>query len=204
MIKNIVFDLGNVLLTFVPSDFLDSMHYPGEIKAMILADVFKSREWQMLDSGDIDTPGAIETISKASSLRREEIARIFNLRREMLTPIETNVKLLPELKKQGFRLYFLSNFPADIWEDVRDTHSFFNYFDGGLISALEKVAKPDKRIYKILFERYDLLPGECLYIDDLEPNVRAAEETGMTGIFTHGSSDITELIRIALPGTFRW
>jgi putative hydrolase of the HAD superfamily len=200
MIKNIVFDLGNVLLTFVPSEFLDSRNYPEKLKTQILADIFKSREWQMLDSGDIDTPGAIETITKASSLRREEIARIFNLRKEMLSPIETNVNLLPALKKQGFRLYFLSNFPADIWEDVRNTHSFFKYFDGGLISAVEKVAKPDKRIYKILLGRYDILPAECLYIDDLEPNVIAAEETGMKVILTHGSTNITELIKKALPG----
>lgn len=194
MIKNIVFDLGNVLFTFVPSDFLDSKKYPEKIKKLILSDVFGSHEWQMLDSGELNTTQAIEAIAKRSSLQRDEILRIFDLRQEMLQPIPSNVKLLPELKKQGFRLYFLSNFPADIWNDVRSSFSFFNNFDGGLISAEVKVKKPDRRIYELLLKEYSIHPHECLYIDDLEPNVRTAEALGMIGMYTAGSRDIGEMV----------
>lgn len=198
MIKNIIFDLGNVLISFKPSEFLDSKNYPEQTKALILSDIFGSPEWQLLDSGDLNVDQAVEGIMKNSLLERDQIMRIFDLRQEILFPIDNNVKILPELKKQGFRLYFLSNFPIDIWEEVKNGYSLFEYFDGGLISAEAKVSKPDRRIYAILMQRYSLKPEECLYIDDLEPNVIAAESTGMKGIVTFGSLEISQKIREAL------
>jgi FMN phosphatase YigB (HAD superfamily) len=96
------------------------------------------------------------------------------------------VSLLPELKKQGLRLYFLSNFPGDIFEEIRSGYYFFKYFDGGIISAEVKHSKPDIRIYRALIDKYSLIPEESLFIDDIEVNVMAAEETGMKGFITYG------------------
>jgi glucose-1-phosphatase len=198
MIKNIVFDLGNVLLSFRPSEFFDKKRYPENIKTTILIDIFSSKEWKMLDNGDINTSEAIESIALKSSLKKEEIALVFNLRSELMFPLDQNVRLLPDLKKRGFRLYFLSNFPIDIFEEVKTGYYFFKYFDGGIISAEVKYSKPDCRIYEILMERYSLIPGECLFIDDLEINVKAAEKTGMKGLFTSGSLEISKEIEKAI------
>ena len=136
----------------------------------------------MLDNGDINTKEAIDSIALKSSLNKDEIAHIFNLRHEMIFPLDQNVRLLPDLKKQGFRLYFLSNFPMDLFEEVKTGYYFFKYFDGGVISAEAKASKPDRKIYEILLEKYSLIPEECLFIDDLEINVKAAEATGMNGL----------------------
>jgi glucose-1-phosphatase len=198
MIKNIVFDLGNVLISFRPSEYFDKKSYPENIIATILSDIFASREWSLLDSGEISTRDAIESIALTSSLTKEEIARIFDLRTDLMFPLEQNVKLLPELKEQGFRLYFLSNFPPDIFEEIRTGYSFFGYFDGGIISGEVKYSKPDKRIYEILLEKYKLEPKESLFIDDLEKNVRAAESAGMKGLFTFGSKEISKELKNAL------
>jgi epoxide hydrolase-like predicted phosphatase len=186
MIKNIVFDLGNVLVSFKPSEYFDKKNYPQNIKETILTDIFGSKEWLMLDNGDISAMEAIEGISLKSTLNKEEITHIFNLRSDIIFPLDQNVKVLPELKKQGFRLYFLSNFPMDVFEEVKTGYYFFKYFDGGLISAEAKASKPDSRIYNILLDKYSLIPEECLFIDDLEINVKAAEETGMKGLVTFG------------------
>ena len=118
-------------------------------------------------------------------------------------PLDQNVKLLPELKKQGFSLYFLSNFPADIFEEIRSGYYFFKYFDGGIISAEAKLSKPDSRIYKKLMKKYSLLPEESLFIDDLEANVKAAESIGMKGLVTFGSLEISGEINKALTSTYR-
>ncbi len=198
MIKNVVFDLGNVLISFRPAEYFDKKQYPGELKSRILNDVFASTEWRLLDNGDITLPEAVDAIALKSSLKREEIARIFDLRTDLIFPLATNVKMLPELKKQGFRLYFLSNFPLDIFDEVRDRYSFFSYFDGGLISAVARSSKPDPGIYSMFFERYSLLPEECLYIDDIEVNVRAAEAFGAKGIVADGSDSISGIVRNAL------
>jgi putative hydrolase of the HAD superfamily len=198
MIKNIIFDLGNVLISFRPSEYFDKKNYPATIKARILDDIFRSKEWLLLDSGEITTAEAIDSISKRSSLKSEEIAHIFNLRTDIIFPLDSNIKLLPELKKQGFKLYYLSNFPLDIFDEVKDGYYFFKYFDGGLISAEVKSSKPDKRIYEILLERFLLKAEECLFIDDIEINVKSAEALGMRGIFTAGSPEISREVEGAL------
>ena len=194
MIKNIVFDLGNVLISFRPSEYFDKKNYPETIKTTILTDIFGSEEWGMLDKGEISTSEAIDAIALKSSLKKEEIAHIFNLRTDLLFPLDQNVKLLPDLKKRGFRLYFLSNFPMDIFEEVKTGYYFFKYFDGGIISAEVKFSKPDIRIYEILLTKYSLIAEECLYIDDLELNVKAAERAGMKSLFTFGSQEISKEI----------
>ena len=201
MIKNLVFDLGNVLISFRPSEYLDQKNYPENIKTKILSEIFGSKEWVMLDNGTINTRQAIDSIAAHSSLKKEEIAHIFNLRSELLFPLDENVRLLPELKKQGFRLFFLSNFPLDLYEEVKTGYYFFKYFDGGVISAEAKVSKPDSRIYDILLKKYSLTPEECLYIDDIEINVKAGEAAGMKGLVTFGSPAISKEIEKALaPG----
>lgn len=203
MIKNIVFDLGNVLISFRPSEFFDKKGYPENIKTTILADIFASKEWLRLDNGEINTKEAIDAISLKSSLKREEIAHIFNLRKELIFPLDENVRLLPDLKKRGFRLFFLSNFPMDLFEEVKTDYYFFKYFDGGIISAEAKVSKPDIKFYIILLKKYSLVPEECLYIDDLEINVRVAESLGMKGLFTFGSTVISKEIENALKTVSR-
>jgi epoxide hydrolase-like predicted phosphatase len=201
MIKNIIFDLGNVLISFRPSEYFDQKNYPENIKAVILSDIFGSKEWLMLDNGMISTHEAIDAIASKSSLKKEEIAHIFNLRTDLLFPIDGNVRLLPELKKQGFRMFFLSNFPMDVFEEVKTGYYFFKYFDGGVISAEVKVSKPDSRIYDFLLKKYSLVPSECLYIDDIEINVKEAEAAGMKGLVTFGSLEISREIEKALTLT---
>jgi putative hydrolase of the HAD superfamily len=198
MIKNLIFDLGNVLISFKPAEYFEKNKYPDNIRNTILSDIFGSKEWLMLDNGEITTPEAIEAISKRSSLNNKEIAHIFNLRTDLMFPLDTNVRLLPELKKRGFMLYFLSNFPGDIFEEIRSGYYFFKYFDGGLISAEVKSSKPDAGIYKIILEKYSLAANECLFIDDIEKNVRTAESLGMKGIVTYGSLEISKEIEKAL------
>jgi putative hydrolase of the HAD superfamily len=198
MVKNIIFDLGNVLISFKPSEYFDKKKYPETIKATILSDIFGSKEWQMLDKGEITTSEAIDAIAIRSTLNKEEIAHIFNLRTDLMFPLDQNVRLLPELKKQGFRLYYLSNFPLDIFEEIRTGYYFFKFFDGGLISSEVKSSKPESRIYEIFLERYSLIAEECLYIDDIEINVKSAEAIGMKGLFTNDSLEISKKIQDAI------
>jgi putative hydrolase of the HAD superfamily len=192
MIRNLVFDLGNVLISFVPSDYLVKKNYPGTIRNTILKDIFQSDEWKMLDNGDITVSEAIESIAPKSSLRREEIALVFSFRRDIMFPLDENARLLPGLRKKGFKLYYLSNFPLDVFEEIKNDYYFFRHFDGGIISSEVKLSKPDVRIYECLFRKYGLIPSESLYIDDLEENVRAAESAGMPGMTTNGSPCIAE------------
>ena len=198
MIKNIVFDLGNVLISFKPSEFLDKKGYSSEEKNIILNDIFNSQEWTRIDKGEITTPEAIDLISVKSSLKKAEISSFFDLRRDILYPVKQNIKILPALKKQGYRLYFLSNFPDDLFDEVYSGNAFFRYFSGGIISARVKAAKPDRKIFDILLEKYSLIPEECLFIDDIETNILTAKTVGMKAIWLYDSLDLKQLIEEAL------
>jgi len=192
MIRNIIFDLGNVLISFRPSEYLEKNNYPPEIRDIILRDIFSSQEWLLIDNGNLTPEEAIHKISRRSKLKMSEIVRIFNKRTDIMFPIESNVRLLPELKKRGFKLYYLSNFPLDIFDEIKNGYPFFRHFDGGLISAEVKHSKPDVRFYKILFKKYGIIPEESLYIDDIESNVIAAEFLGMKGIHLSEKESLEE------------
>jgi HAD superfamily hydrolase (TIGR01509 family) len=203
MIKNIVFDLGNVLISFKPAEYFEKSGYPEKEKNVIINDIFSSREWKLIDNGDITTGEAIEKIVARSSLKQHEIASVFNLRREILYPVDKNIKLLPGLKKRGFKLYYLSNFPDDIFDAVYNEYPFFNFFDGGIISSRVNASKPDRKIFKILLDKYFLTANECLFIDDIELNVQSASSVGMTAICALESADLSELIEKELGSVFK-
>jgi putative hydrolase of the HAD superfamily len=192
MIRNIVFDLGNVLISFRPEEYLLKNNYPEAKRKIIHSDIFGSIEWLLLDNGEISTVEAIDRIAEKSSLRREEIALIFNKRTEIMSDIDENVKLIPRLKKDGYRLYYLSNFPVDIFDEVKRSYSFFKYFDGGIISAVVRYSKPNPEIFRLLLEKYGLSANECLFIDDHEENTIVAVSIGMKGFFTSGSTNISD------------
>ena len=111
MITNIIFDLGNVLLSWKPGEYLEKSGYDKDTVRKILNDIFISPEWLGLDNGDLTQEEAIEKISSRSSLEKDFISSLFNLRTKIIFPLTDNINLLPELKRKGFKLYFLSNFP---------------------------------------------------------------------------------------------
>ncbi|MFO7619844.1 MAG: HAD family phosphatase [Bacteroidales bacterium] len=197
-IKNIIFDLGNVLISFNPEEYLIKKDYSRHIRETIMNDIFLSQEWKSLDNGDITTPEAIDSIALKSSLTRDEINVVFNFRSDIMFPLDQNARLLPGLKKQGFKLFYLSNFPLDTFEEISNGYFFFRHFDGGVISSEAKLTKPDLRIYELLLRQYSLRASESLFIDDLEVNVKAAISVGMNGLTTFGEPDISAMLAEAL------
>lgn len=182
MITSIIFDLGNVLINWKPAEYLENNGFEEPEKSLILDNVFHSREWLMLDNGDITTSEAIKLIGAKSTLPESKIRGVFDLRLKIISPVNPNTNLLPELKKRGYGLYFLSNFPDDIFDEVKNKYEFFRYFNGGEISARLKASKPDEKIFRLFLSKYSLSPGECIFIDDSDANAGAAEKTGMKAI----------------------
>ena len=93
-----------------------------------------------------------------------------------------SVALLKELKSSGYGIYGLTNWSAEKIGYAFSNYDFFRLFDGIVVSGDEKVAKPDPKIYRILLERYGLVPGECVFLDDNADNVKAAEALGINAI----------------------
>jgi len=195
MIRNIIFDLGNVLLSWKPEEFLHKNGWDNDSRKMIMNQIFRSQEWLLLDNGDISLTEAAERIASRTSLRIPEILDVFDLRMRILFPLDHNIKVLPALKKQGYRLYYLSNFPGDIFDEVQNKYELFRYFDGGIISARVRLSKPDPEIFRLLMQMYSLVPEESVFIDDIAANSDAAGSVGITGVHLHDPDLLHSILR---------
>lgn len=182
MYKNIIFDLGNVVLDYNPVAYLKEKFNDNKVEEIILDTVFKSEEWPMLDRGVITEEEAIERIVNRDIKNKEFIEIAFENWYEMLRPLNDTVMLIKELKNKGFNLYYLSNFHLKAFDYVIKKNEVFKLFDGGVVSFKEKLLKPEKEIYTKILEAYDLKADECIFIDDVFENVEGANKEGIKGI----------------------
>lgn len=191
MYKNIIFDLGNFLLDFNPRDYLKNKISDDKLEDVFKA-VFTSEEWIMLDRGTITEKEAINNIISRNSTYIKEINLAFESWYDILKPIEESINILMSLKKNGYKIYYLSNFHQLAFAEVTKKNSFFELFDGGVVSYEEKLIKPEEDIYKLVLDRYKLNPSETIFIDDTKVNVDAANSIGIKGILFKDSEKLRE------------
>ncbi|WP_160690479.1 HAD family phosphatase [Clostridium sp. C2-6-12] len=181
MIKNVIFDIGNVLLDFEPKEYVKSKVVEEKVEE-VYESIFKSEEWPMLDRGTITEEEAKNNIISRKVENTEFINSVFENWYDILTPIESNVEILKRLNEEGYKVFYLSNFHLAAFEYVTKKHDFFGLFHGGVVSYKEKLLKPEKEIYEKILCEYNLEPKETVFIDDMEVNVQAAINNGMKGI----------------------
>jgi len=194
MIKNVIFDLGRVLINFDPETYLKELGLNIEERKIYLDDIFKGSEWLDLDRGIINEEQAIEKIVSKGRIREEEVRKVLDERIHFFTELNLNSPLVKKVKDNGYKLYILSNFPKIPFEILFKKYEFFRNFDGGVISYEKgvNVIKPDSRIYDILLNKYNLLPEETVFIDDTLVNIEKAEKYGITGIHLPDHKELRE------------
>jgi len=190
MIKNIIFDLGNVLLNYKPMEFLLQFTKDQERINGFISKVSFSRTWFELDRGTITLKKARKILSSRYPEELDLIVPYFEHWLEILTPIKDRIELLEPLKKNGYKLFILSNFIEEAFKYVIEQYGFFSLFDGRVLSYEEKVIKPEKTIYDILVSRYNLIPQECVFLDDHSSFLKPAKQLGMNTILVHQNTDL--------------
>ena len=196
MVKNIVFDMGNVLLRFDRDYFLDAAGVEGEDRKILMNNVYLSVEWARMDRGSMTEVEAAASMCRHIPERLHEKAHLLVDRWDRpILPVEGMTSLVRELKAAGFGIYLLSNSSYrqhEYWPRIPGSE----YFDGTLISADVKYVKPEPEIYRLLYKKYGLIPEECVFIDDSAANIEGAERTGMPGIVFHGdAAELREKLR---------
>ena len=198
MIKNIIFDLGNVIINYnqkkIISNFTDK---EDEIK-YIFDEIFNSPEWTLMDLGDITNDGTIEIINKRNTFKYEKLTQEFLNEWYKKQPINRDiVEIAKILKKNGYNLFVLSNMANQTYEYFKNDE-FFSLCTGIAISAHEHVKKPDEKVYRLLLERYNLNAEECLFIDDDDSgkNYETANRIGIKGrrIMPNQAEDVKKLL----------
>jgi FMN phosphatase YigB (HAD superfamily) len=194
MIKNIVFDIGNVLLYFKPEEYLDSFKFDETIKEKVFQSIFKSKHWVELDRGTLTENEAIDFFCKTSPELQQEIKKVMQDWIGILKPNLETVKILREIKEKNYRMFLLSNFHKSAFEKVSCENEFFNIFDGKIISYEINLIKPEEAIYNRLLKTYDLKAEETLFIDDMKENIETAEKLGIHTILFKDAGSLKDAL----------
>lgn len=194
MIRNIVFDMGMVLMDFFPRELCKTTAPDEATAAQLYHAIFENPDWIGLDKGTV-TEAELTQIAMAmlpAALHPYVQSIMGGLPTNVLRPLPGMPDLVDWVFASGYRVYLLSNAGRNVSEN-REIIPQIDRFNGVMFSVEEKVIKPNPEIYQRLTSRYGLLPQECLFVDDNEKNVLAAQAEGWQGF--HFSGDAAKLRR---------
>ena len=181
MIKNVVFDIGRVLIDFDFEGFVEGL-FGSETGKKLTEAMWNNPDWNELDKGVLPDEAVLRMFIAKAPECEKEIRYTFAKMGECAQMRKGVIELIEKLKADGYGVYYLSNFFEYLMHTAPWCLEFVPYTDGGVFSCHEKITKPDPAVYGILCKKFGLLPGECVFIDDTERNVKAAEIFGMKGI----------------------
>ena len=179
----VVFDIGNVLIQWDPRLLYRSIFENEADADRFLAEVLPP-EWNLeQDRGRSFAEGIAEALARRPDHREEILA--WDTRWHEMVPGEVpgSVEILTALKTAGVPLYAITNFSSEKFAECEQRFPFLaDSFIDVVVSAHERLVKPDPRIYRVLFSRNDLAPENTVFIDDSPANVEAARSVGMHAI----------------------
>ena len=187
-IKNLVFDLGGVLIHYRWKDMLCDYGLTPEEAERVGAEMFDNPQdlWHEFDLGNFDTEAAVAAYREAFPEDGDAIEWFIRHGEYMHVPRPRVWKLVHELKDAGWPIYLLSNYPEELFLKHTEYADFMQDLDGMVVSYKVRLGKPDPAIFRCLCEKYALTPQECLFFDDREANIEGAAAIGMAGrqVFT--------------------
>ncbi len=190
MIKNIIFDVGGVLLEWNPSKFLQELDLPRHF-----GEVFESLLWAMHDGGLLSRQELMEKLPH--HVDKETFSYCISQVSKQLQPIPEMIDLFHTLRRLGYKIFILSNMPHEMHQELIQLHDFFTHPEGQIFSYQVKAIKPQPQIYEALLKTYQLNPEESVFIDDRYDNIVAAKRLRIKAIhcqsFDQVLSDLTKL-----------
>lgn len=192
-IKNIIFDFGGVLVDWNPI-YLYQHHFDNEGDMNYFFENICTQTWNEEQDCGRSLADGTKILQAQFPEFHDKIQLYYDQWGTMLkSDISATVEVLYELKPK-FKLYGLTNFSAENIGKTYKRYAFFKEFDGIVVSGDEKLIKPDKRFYQILFDRYQVNPEETIFIDDNYNNIIAGRELGLHCIHFNESIDLRAAI----------
>lgn len=181
--KNIIFDFGNVLMTFNAREIVSKFTSNKEEQDFLVDNVVNSPEWGglgLIDTGYLSREEIINLINDRSNNKYKDLVIDFMNNFHKYRHVQQEVvEIIKGLKKQGYKIYLLSNTNEYSYEEVIKDIEYL--FDGEALSYQLHMIKPYEGIYKYLIDKYDINPEETLFIDDREDNMKTANSLGING-----------------------
>jgi HAD superfamily hydrolase (TIGR01509 family) len=195
LLKNIVFDIGGVLLEYKPQEYL-AKKYAMDLAWDLLHLIYLSDEWGMLDKGDL----TFEEARERFKAKRPDLASHIDFLTsreslsELLQPMPDTVELMKELKKEGRNIYILSNYSPEGFSWLEEKNDFLHLADGMVISGIANISKPAPEIYQLLARRHKIDPKLSVFFDDNSVNVEAARKEGFHSFVFESPNECRKLI----------
>ncbi|MBO6108022.1 MAG: HAD family phosphatase [Eubacterium sp.] len=194
-IKNVIFDVGDVLVSFRYMDYMRELGFDIETAEFIRDNIILTDFWKGLDAGREDIDDAAAKFSSLYPEFEHEIRSFWENIADIVSEYDYSAPLIKKLKDRGYRVYLLSNYPDKLADMHWSQFSFLDMTDGYIISAKVKLAKPDPAIFHLLMDKYDLDIKECLFIDDNKDNIEAANRLGLANILFTGYDNMISDLR---------
>ncbi len=179
MITTIIFDIGNVLADFSWKKHYAGFGYDEAMVERLAAATVKSPAWNEYDRGILTEEETLQAFIRLDPEIEPDIRRTLADVRTMVKRNDYAIPWIQSLKSRGYRVLYLSNFSEKAQKDCAAALDFIPYMDGGILSYREKVIKPMPEIYELLIQRYHLTPEECVFLDDTQVNLDAAQKFGI-------------------------
>lgn len=203
MIKNIVFDISNVLAPFRFKEFLVEKGFDAAMIKRIIKASAMTPYWTEYEKGKLTYDEAMAAFAGTDPDIADELHRAYDQCSGIMGSYDYTEEWIDALKSAGYKLYCITNFTPAGYEQCYDRISFIERFDGCVFSFREGIVKPDPEIYKVLLRRYGLKAEECVFIDDTEENVRSAQKLGMAGIVFTGYEEAKAALNEAVKNAER-
>ena len=187
MYKNILFDMGNVIMDFSP-DYILSM-YTKDVKLInfLKYKIVYTKAWGKSDKGELTEEGIYEEIIKDLDNKYHALAKdVIYTWYKHKTENSEMYELIKDLKNKGYKLFLCSN-AAESFHKYEDSIEAFKLLDAKIVSADIKAVKPHREFFDYVLKTYNLKAEECFFIDDLAENVKGAYECGIDGYQYNGN-----------------
>ena len=195
MIRNIVFDMGNVLLFYEPKPYIAREISDPEAGRLLFDACFGGSEWKQLDAGTITEEEALASMqTHVPPELRGDLARLFAGWPDCMSPVPGMEEVVAAIQEKGFRCLVLSNasvrFPVLV-----ERFSILRRIEERFVSAYYHLLKPSHEIYERFLQEFSLNPQECLFFDDLQKNVDGAIACGIHAHRFCGKNDAVNTLR---------
>jgi len=183
MVRNVIFDVGGVLVEWNPDRILEGYYPDPEMRAIMKTALFLHPDWLQLDRGTLNEADLLVRVGGRTGRPAAELSGLLDAVRASLHTKPDTVALLEKLSARSVPLYCLSNMSSDIFTYLRERHSFWGAFRGIVISGELRMMKPEREIFEFLLQRYGLVAAHTIFVDDNRPNIEAARELGIHGVW---------------------
>jgi len=194
-VKNVIFDIGGVLVDWRPYE-IAAHFFPDETARNSAVDnILRHPDWQTLDKGIVTWDELLPRFAQRSGLAPARIREIMDFAFDSVEPKQDTLDLATELKKTGAHIFCLSDMPAVTYDVLKRKFTFFDLFDGLVISSQVKMTKQEPESFRHILNTFSLDPHETAFIDDLPRNIQMAETFGIKGIlFTTAAAARRQLV----------